>query len=311
MTRPAVAVVGSLVADLVVWLPRFPHPGETLPAERFQLAAGGKGFNQAVTAHRMGASVGLVGRVGEDSFGDLFFEVLSREAIDGRFVRRDPAGTSLGIPMIDAAGRNAIVGVPRANLCLAPEDVDAARHLLAAADVLLLQLEVPLATSCHAAALARASGALVVWNPAPATAPLAALVATGLVDWLVPNEMEAAALMGAAVTDVASAVAAGRRMLAAGVRRGVVVTLGDQGAVAVRPDGFWHAPAFAAESVDPTGAGDAFCGAFAVALAEGRALPEALRLGAAAGALCVTVAGAEPSLPGRDAVLRLAGLEDT
>ncbi len=310
MTRPTVAVVGSLVADLAVWLPRFPAPGETLLAERFALAAGGKGFNQALTAHRMGAWVGLVGRVGEDAFGDLFYEVLEREHLDARFVLRDPAGTSLGMPMVDPSGQNCIVGVPRANRNLTPGDVDAARHLVAAADVLLLQLEVPLDTSLHAAELAHESGAVVIWNPAPAVAPLRALVGSGLVDWLVPNEVEAAGLTGMTVAGAASAVDAGRRMLEAGVRRGVVITLGERGAVGVRADGSWHVPAFPAQVVDPTGAGDAFCGAFAVALAEGRGLPEAMELGAAAGALSTGIAGAEPSLPGRAEVFRLAGVED-
>jgi ribokinase len=310
VATPAIAVVGSLVADLVVWLPRFPQPGETLLAERFAVAAGGKGFNQAVTAHRMGARVGLVGRIGEDGFGDLFLDVLEREGMDGRFVRRDSAGTSLGIPMVDPRGQNAIIGVPRANTRLAPADVEAARDVLSSARALLLQLEVPVSTSLYAAALARAAGATVVWNPAPAVAALDDLTVTGLVDWLVPNEVEAGALSGQAVTDPSSAIAAARKLLAGGVRLGVAITLGHQGAVGVTADCAWHVPAYPAQSVDPTGAGDAFCGAFAVALAEGRAPPDAMRLGAAAGALCVGVAGAEPSLPVRSAVFRQAGMVD-
>jgi len=306
-----ICVVGSLVVDLVVWLPYFPRKGETLHPSRFQIFAGGKGFNQAVTARRCGAEASLVGRVGMDAFGEMLFQLMEREAIDGRFVARDPElGTSLGIPMIDPNGDNSIIGIPRANTRLSVQDVRAAQPVVADSHVLLLQLEVPLAASIHAAQIAQGAGATVILNPAPAHLPLEALLPSemsqaGWIDWLIPNEVEAEMLTGRPVRSVEDARQAARALLACGVRRGVVITLGAQGALAVTQDTEHYAPAFPVTPVDPTGAGDAFCCAFSVALAESRSLEDALRFANAAGALCVTVAGAEPSLPYRASIERL------
>ena len=304
---PHIAVVGSLVTDLVVWLPHFPRQGETLHPHRFEIFAGGKGFNQAVTARRCGAVVSLVGRVGDDSFGQMFFDLLEREGIDPRFVTRDPIGTSLGIPMIDPHGDNSIIGIPRANTRLSPVDVDAARPTLTQAKVLLLQLEVPLETSQYAAHLAGESGATVILNPAPAHTPVDALFPKRepWVDWLTPNGVEAEMLTGRPVADIDSARQAAQVLLSLGVRQGVIITLGALGSFAFTRQVEAFAPAFPVQPVDPTGAGDAFNGAFAVALAEGQPLEQALRFANAAGALCVTVAGAEPSLPRRVDVERM------
>jgi ribokinase len=159
---PRIAVVGSLVTDLVVWLPHFPLKGETLLASRFGIFVGGKGCNQALTARRCGAAVSLIGRVGEDGFGQMFFDVLAREGIDHRFVKRDPIGTSLALPMIDPHGDNSIVGIPRANAQLSSADIAEAAPVLTTSQVLLLQFEVPLPASQAAAHLARASGATVI-----------------------------------------------------------------------------------------------------------------------------------------------------
>lgn len=302
MTESHIVVVGSFVMDLVVWLPHFPRKGETLHPTRFETFAGGKGFNQAVTARRCGAQVSMVGKLGNDAFGEMFFDLLKREGIDYRFVARDATtGTSLGIPMIDPNGDNCIIGIPRANTRLSAAEVERARDVIAGADVLMLQLEVPVEASLRAAQMART----VVLNPAPAHVPIDLLVLEGRVDWLIPNEVEAEMIAGVTVRGVDEAQEAGRVMLARGVRQGVIVTLGTRGAVAVTHEGNWYAPAFPITPVDPTGAGDAFCGAFAVALAEGQPVERALRFANAAGALCASVAGAEPSLPNRAAVERL------
>jgi ribokinase len=307
MTESHIAVVGSFVMDLVVWLPHFPRKGETLHPTRFEMFAGGKGFNQAVTARRCGAQVSMVGRVGDDAFGETFLQLMGREAIDSRFVTRDRAvGTSLGIPMIDPNGDNSIIGIPRANTRLSLEDVQAASEVIAQARVLLLQLEVLVETSRRAAQIAREAGRLVILNPAPAHMPIDALLSDNLIDWLIPNEIEAEMLAGVPVRSVDDARAAAQALLARGIRQGVIITLGAQGALAVTRDGVWHAPAFAVTPVDPTGAGDAFCGAFGVALAQGQPIARALRFANAAGALCATVAGAEPSLPRRGDVEQLA-----
>jgi ribokinase len=251
----------------------------------------------------------MVGRVGGDAFGDVFFQLMEREGIDHRFVARDETvGTSLGIPMIDPNGDNSIIGIPRANTRFAPKEVEAASEAIAQARVLLLQLESPVEASRRAAQVARQAGAAVVLNPAPAHQPIEALLSDNLIDWLIPNEIEAEMLAGVPVRSIDDARAAARALLARGIGQGVIITLGAQGAVAVTRDGEWHAPAFSVTPVDPTGAGDAFCGAFAVALAQGRPIEQALRFANAAGALCVTVAGAEPSLPKREDVERLANV---
>jgi ribokinase len=303
-----ISVVGSLVMDLVVWLPHFPRRGETLHPTRFAIFAGGKGFNQAVTARRLGASVGMIGRVGRDAFGDRFVEHLRRERIDPGHIRRDEElGTSLGIPMIDPQGENSIIGIPLANTRLSPEDIEAGREVIEASQVMLLQLEIPVATSLHAAAIACQAGAAVILNPAPAHLPVGPFF--GLhpgeephLDWLIANEVEAEMLSGIRVADLNGARQAARAVQARGLRKGVVITLGAQGALVVTREVERYGPAFPVQPVDPTGAGDAFCGAWAVAVAEGMPLEEALRFANAAGALCVTKAGAEPSLPTREAV---------
>jgi ribokinase len=307
MTEPRIVVVGSLVMDLVLWLPHFPRKGETLHPSRFEMFAGGKGFNQAVTARRCGAQVSMAGRVGGDAFGDTFFQLMEREGIDRRYVTRDDTmGTSLGIPMIDPNGDNCIIGIPRANTRLAPEDVEAAQDAIAHAQVLLLQLEVPVAASVRAAQMAREAGAAVVLNPAPAHLPIDRFLSEGLIDWLIPNEVETGMISGEPVRDVDEARKAARAILGRGVKQGVIVTLGAHGSLAVTREGEWYAPPFPITPVDPTGAGDAFCGAFGVALAENQPIEQALRFANAAGALCAMVAGAEPSLPRREAVERLA-----
>jgi ribokinase len=248
-----------------------------------------------------------VGKVGDDPFGQAFIEALVREGIEN-FVARDPAiGTSLGIPMIDPNGDNSIIGIPRANTKLSREDVDAALPAIRDSDVLMLQLEVPLDTSQYAAHRLSEGGATVILNPAPAHIRVDELLPNGSpwIDWLIPNEVEAETLTGRQISNVASAREAAQALLSFGVRRGVAITMGAQGAFALTQDGEWHAPAFPVRPVDPTGAGDAFSGAFAVALAEGQPIESALRFANAAGALCVTVAGAEPSLPRREAIERL------
>jgi ribokinase len=292
------------VMDLVSWVPRFPRVGETLMGTRFEMFVGGKGFNQAVTAARCGAQVTMVGKAGDDLFADRFFAVMEREGIDGRFVVRDSEnGTAIGLPMINAQGQNAIINIPRANMALTPTDVERAHQNIAGADVLLLQLEVPVEASQRAAEIARRAGATVVLNPAPARDLPDAFLK--LVDIIAPNEIETETLTGQAVADLAMAAGAARVLRERGPRA-VVLTLGEQGALSLDDDGEWHVPAHPVTVVDPTAAGDAFIGALAVKLAEGRPLREGIRFANAAGALACTVAGAEPSLPIRAQVEQVA-----
>jgi ribokinase len=306
-----IVVVGSFVYDLIVWLAHFPRKGETQLASNFKMFTGGKGFNQAVAARRCGAQVGMIGKVGSDQFGTAFIEMLAHEGIEHSFVIQDPhTTTSLGIPMIDPSGDNSIIGIPRANTLFEVGEVRRAAEFITQHQVLLLQMEIPLEVSVEAARIAHAAGMLVILNPAPAIHSLEALLpkdSSGLplVDWFIPNEVEAQTLSGIPVNSPDDAVQAGRILHSHGVGKGVIITLGSQGAVSVTDDQHSHVPSFPTVPIDPTGAGDAFCGAFAVAISEGKTVGEALRFANAAGALAVTVAGAEPSLPKRVEIEKL------
>jgi ribokinase len=300
-----IIVVGSFVYDLIVWVPYFPRQGETLLASEFKMFAGGKGFNQAVAARRCGAQVSMLGKVGADQFGEAFLQILNTEGIDHQHVIQQPStSTSLGIPMITPQGQNSIIGVPRANTLVTAAEVNRAADFIAQHELLLLQMEIPLAASLEAARVAHHTGLTVILNPAPATHPLEEILARdeageALIDWLMPNEVEAEMLFGMPVKTVEDAIASAKAILARGTGKGVVITLGSRGAVGVTPNDHYIVPSYPVSPIDPTGAGDAFVGSFAAALAEGMSIENALSFANAAGALAVTVAGAEPSLPRR------------
>lgn len=290
-----IVVIGSLNMDLVVRAPRAPAGGETIQGSSFRFVPGGKGANQAVAASRLGARVAMVGRVGEDTFGDSLLKGLRRDAVAVDHVRTD-SGASTGIALItvDDAGQNRIVVVPGANGRVDRTDVDAAEPLLALARFVLLQLEIPLDTVAHAINVAQRNGVPVILNPAPAR-PLPAEVLSR-VSILVPNETEAGILAGVKVIDLPSAMAAGRDLLARGPQV-VIVTLGEKGALLVTQGGCDHIPAPRVPVVDTTAAGDAFVGGLAVGLVRGLPLQEAVRSGVTAGSMAVTRAGAQTSLP--------------
>lgn len=296
-----VVVVGSLNDDLVVSVQRLPLPGETVLADGMHHHPGGKGLNQAVAAARMGASVRLVGAVGDDDAGARLRQLLDVEGIeDGlRTVDGSPTGTAL--IEVDAHGENRIVVVPGANARLDVTDVPAT----GSPAVVIAQAEIPL--DCVRAAMqwARAAGAVSILNPSPARAIPDDVLAA--VDLLVVNEHEAALLSDVSVTDEEGAVAAARSLVRRGVRA-AVVTRGAEGAAWYSlEDGEGSAAAFPVTAVDTVGAGDAFCGALAAATAYGAALGTAVQWAGAAGALAATRHGAVPSLPRRTEVETLVG----
>ncbi len=258
---------------------------------------GGKGFNQAVAARRMGANVSLAGRLGDDGFAAGFHAAFAREGIDAGAVTVDrDAGTGIAVPLIEPDGSNSIVVAPRANMRLTPADVERAASRIEASALLLLQLEVPTEASSAAARIARRAGALVILNPAPAL-PLPDELLR-LTDILTPNEVEAAALTRLSIDGIEAAFAGADRLRERGART-VVITLGAMGMIAVDDNVRLHLAAHRVDVVDTTAAGDAFSGAMAAALAASMTLQDALRLANAAGARAVTRLGAEPSLPRR------------
>jgi ribokinase len=287
---------------MVVRGPHIPSPGETVTGGRFLQAEGGKGANQAVAAARAGADVTFVGRVGADALGRSAVAGLAAEGIDVGFVGRDPDhATGVALIMVDEAGENAISVAPGANARLSVDDVEAARAAIEAGDVLLMQLETPVAAVERAAEIASAAGVTVMLDPAPARPLSDSLLA--LVDVLTPNEGEAACLSG----EDRPAEAAGK-LLSLGVTT-VVVTLAGDGALVVKEDLETSVAGFKVSAVDTTAAGDAFSGYLAVSIAEGRDLLQAARRACAAGALAATVAGARPAIPHHDSVDRLLGVK--
>lgn len=295
--QPSIVVLGSINMDLIGAAPRLPSPGETVLGGDFSTAPGGKGANQAVAAARMGASVRMVGRVGTDSFGPALLDNLRACAVDVRAVMEDP-GAASGVAMIllDASRQNRILVASGANMCCDDTQVAAVASALEGADALMLQCEIPADTSLKAARIAREMGVQVVWDPAPADAfPPEAYA---IVDVLTPNQIEAALLTGIEVTDAASAESAARALVQRGVRA-VVVKMGEHGAFYLSDGDSGHVPPFEVEAVDTVAAGDAFGAAMTCALAEGRPVGEAVRSGAAAGALAVTRPGAQDAMPTR------------
>jgi ribokinase len=299
----SIVVVGSLNMDLVIRSPHIPRPGETIIGGEFHTVPGGKGANQAVAAARLGAKVSMVGRVGKDAFGDALLENLAADGIDHTFVLQDgEAATGVALIVVDDNGENSIVVASGANMRVSLADVEVAEAVIAAADVLVLQLEIPLECVIRSAEIAHAHGVKVVLNPAPARPVPARLLS--MVDVLVPNESETALLSGLPVGTQTEAIKAAKALQGSGVGT-VILTLGERGALPVREGEMAIIPAFEVKAVDTTASGDAFVAGLAVALAEGKGLEEAVRQGNAAGGLAATKLGAQPSLPTRQALERL------
>lgn len=292
-----IVVVGSFNADLVSYMERMPRPGETVHGERFATGAGGKGSNQAVAAARLGADVTFIGRVGNDVFAELAYEIWDAEGVNRQFVKRDSeVATGVAPILVDSSGENMIVVVLGANLRLRESDIDAARAVIAEADMLVVQREVNLDIVPYALRTAKELGVATILNPAPADG--ASRETIQLADYLTPNEIELQTLSGGEFDDV---VAAARSLLTRDDQT-AVVTLGAQGARIVRPEETQLVATFAVDAVDTTGAGDTFNAALAVGLSEGLALAEAVRFANAAAALCVTKPGAADSAPRREEV---------
>ena len=288
-----ILVVGSMNADLVVRTPRFPRPGETISGEDLQIIPGGKGANQAVAAARQGASVAMIGRVGNDSFGPVLINNLRNNNVDTTHVQTDAhAATSTAIIVVDANGQNSIVLSPGGNGKVSVADltnVSFSDHQL-----LLLQLEIPVEAVISATQRAKESGLRVLLNPAPARSLPEELIS--LPDFILPNESELSLLTGQAVNTA-------KILLERGARN-VIVTLGANGALIVTGTQVIHIDTYQVDVVDTTAAGDAFIGGFASALLQNKSLEEAVCYGCARGALATTKFGAQPSLPTREEVER-------
>jgi ribokinase len=298
----SVVIFGSINMDLVVRAPHLPSAGETLIGRTFFTAPGGKGANQAVACARLGAHARMIGRVGDDVFGEALRRSLRGYGVDVAGVTTQPGPSGVAAITVDDAAENTIVVAPGANATIGAADLALLDAALADARVLLLQLEVPLDAVVAAARLARQRGVAVLLDPAPAQ-PLPPELYE-LTDIITPNETEAAALVGFPIDDISEAARAAQALLGRGARR-AIVKLGGRGAYWADRAAGQLAPAFEVEAVDSVAAGDAFNGGLAAALDAGHTFGEAIRWGLAAGALAVTKAGAQQSMPSREELAAL------
>lgn len=302
-----IVILGVFVADAAFRCDRLPVLGETRIATGFSLGPGGKGSNQAVAAARAGGDVGFITRIGDDAFGRMGLEIWAKAGVSAlAVIDGDRPTGAAGIFIEEREGKNAILISPGAAGALCIADIEAQADRIAAAWVAMTQLEQPVEVAQRFLEIAARGGATTILNPAPAAALPKGMLA--LCDYVTPNETEAEALTGIAVTDADSATAAAGALLAQGVRRAAIVTLGANGALVRDAQGARHVPPMQAGAVmDTTGAGDAFSGGFACALAEGQPLDAALRFGTAVAALSVTRVGTADAMPARAEVLALLG----
>lgn len=303
--KPKILVVGSFVMDLIVSTEKFPNSGETVLGKGFQTAPGGKGANQAVQAARLGADVTMVGKVGNDDFGKRLMNSCKESGIHTDFVAVDPTVSSaVGNVQLEVTGaetKNRIIVVPGANMTITPDDVSFLKETIGQYDMVILQLEIPMAINERVAEYAHNKGVPVMLNSAP-SAPLSEKLLSCLT-YISPNEHEAADLTGIQIRkqgksvnkeDVRSAVAS---LLSKGVQN-VIITLGSAGAVVANAKESILAPCVdVVEVKDPTAAGDSFVGAFTTAVCAGLNHREALDFANYTAALTVSRMGAQPSLP--------------
>jgi ribokinase len=299
-----VIVVGSINLDMVVLSPLIPGPGESVCAGDLQMVPGGKGANQAVAASRLGNQTFLLGRVGVDYFGDMLIGNLESCGVETSLVRRtDSAKTGVALIVIEGeTGDNTIVVAPGANSEVSVEDLDSLDPFFGQAHSILFQFEIPVEVISEGAKRARDKGVVTILDAGPPRGVDLAYCQD--FDVVSPNQSELAALTGQPVADVESAVRSARVIMGEGVPT-VAVKMGENGSLLVTSEGAWHFPAYEVKAVDGTAAGDAFTAALATALGEGMELPRAMLFANAAGALAVTVLGAQPSMPSRAQVEEL------
>lgn len=304
-----VVVVGGANMDYLVRGKKLPKPGETVMGEEFQEAPGGKGANQALAAARLGADVSFVARVGVDQRGAVIIKHLIEAGVDTKYIARDEEqGSGVALILVGEGGEKQILTAPGANLRFSVEDVRDAMEMIQSARILLIQLEVPLESVMFAARLAHEAGVKVILDPAPPIELPDELLS--IVNVIKPNAREAGALTGIDVQDRTSARKAAKLLLDRGVGA-VAVQAGGEGNLIVTSDEEHWFPLIPVESVDATGAGDAFAAGLAVALSEERPWSEAGAWASAAAALKTTKLGAQAGLPTRREVLKLLTREET
>lgn len=295
MSLKRIVVIGSCNTDMVVKSDRLPVPGETVLGGAFMMNPGGKGANQAVAVARLGGNATFITKTGNDLFGKQSIEMFDEENINTDNILSDPLHPSgVALIMVDNNGENCIVVASGANASLNTHDIEKARNVIENADILLMQLEIPMSTVEYAAKMAFEKGIKVILNPAPA-----AFLSNELIKCLyaiVPNKTEAEILSGIKVSDWDTARQAADSISAKGVKN-VVITLGSKGSFVKEGDSYYEVPVEKIDAIDTTAAGDTFCGAFSVGISEGLTLLNAVKFANTASGITVTREGAQAAIP--------------
>lgn len=298
--KPRIIVIGSIHMDFTILVDKLPRIGETIIGKGFKMSPGGKGANQAVASAKLGAETYIVGRVGNDYLGDLLIESMKKNEVNVDFVKKDPSTHSgLAFITVDSKGKNMISVAPGADLTITKNDVEEAISTIKQADMMLLQLEIPIEIVTYAANVAFKNGIKVILNPAPYK-PLPKKLLENIFA-LTPNEVEVSMMSKIRTKGLKSMIKAGKKLIKTGIKN-VVITLGEKGAMLINNEKALHFQAIKVKAIDTTGAGDAFNGALAVALAEGKSIEDAIRFANFAGALATTKVGAQEALPKREEI---------
>ena len=305
MTKP-ISILGIFVADLTFRTDRMPIKGETFIGNSFKLGPGGKGSNQAVATRRAGAETIFITKIGKDTFGEMAMKLYSDEGINAEYVWEiaDMATGAASIVVNEETSENLIIVVPGAADDMVPEDLETAEAGIAKSSFFMASLEVPIPVMQRGLEVAKRNGIPTILNPAPAA--ILPDVVYGLSDYFTPNETEAAMLAGIPVKTVDQAESAAKIFLGRGEKT-AVITLGELGVYVRNSEISQHIPAFdmGDKVLETTGAGDAFNGGFAHALADGMSLIEAIRFGSATAAISVTRLGTAPAMPFNNEIMEL------
>lgn len=300
-----ITVIGSLNMDLVTKTEKVPKVGETFLGIDFKQAAGGKGANQADAIAKLGGSVAMIGRVGDDQFGHTLIKSLEHDGVEVSQIRiTEGISTGIATIIVNGDGDNSIIVVPGANFKLAPQDVDEAEAVIKESNMIIAQLEVPIDTIKYAFKKAKQYGKYTILNPAPARVLDEELLE--MTDLLVPNETELEILSGRTLVTEEDMLTAAKELMQKGVKE-MIITLGSNGCLHIDKTSSTHYPAHLVEAVDTTAAGDSFIGAIATAFSDDKSFKEAIGFASKVSALTVTREGAQDSLPTKKEVEEYRG----